>query len=36
MRHVKLRPGSDFDAAALTKLIRTAYADMKKRAAATP
>jgi hypothetical protein len=31
MRHVKLRPGGAFDAAALTKLIDTAYIDMKKR-----
>ena len=31
MRHVKLRPGTDVDPAALTRLIRTAYADMKKR-----
>lgn len=31
MRHVKLRPGADFDAAALAKLIEIAYADMKKR-----
>lgn len=31
MRHVKLRPGGCFDAAALKKLIDTAYADMKKR-----
>jgi hypothetical protein len=31
MRHVKLRPGGDFDAPALTKLIDTAYADMKAR-----
>ncbi len=31
MRHVKLKPGGDFDATALTKLIDTAYIDMKKR-----
>jgi len=31
MRHVKLRPGSEVDAAALTKLIKTAYNDMRKR-----
>ena len=31
MRHVKLRPDRDFNASALTKLIDTAYADMKKR-----
>jgi Asp-tRNA(Asn)/Glu-tRNA(Gln) amidotransferase A subunit family amidase len=31
MRHVKLRPGSDVDATALTKLIETAYGDMKHR-----
>ena len=31
MRHVKLRPGSDFDATALSRLIGTAYTDMKKR-----
>jgi hypothetical protein len=31
MRHVKLRPDCDVDAAALTKLIETAYADMKRR-----
>jgi hypothetical protein len=31
MRHVKLTPGRDFDAAALTNLINTAYADMKER-----
>jgi len=31
MRHVKLRPGSYVDAAALTKLIETAYTDMKRR-----
>jgi hypothetical protein len=31
MRHVKLRPGRDVDAAALTTLIRAAYADMQRR-----
>ena len=31
MRHVKLSPERDVDAAALTKLIQTAYFDMKKR-----
>lgn len=31
MRHVKLRPESDVDAAALLRLIETAYADMKGR-----
>ena len=31
MRHVKLSPRRDFDATALSKLIRTAYADMKDR-----
>lgn len=31
MRHVKLRPESDVDATALSKLIDTAYADMKER-----
>lgn len=31
MRHVKLRPGRDFNAAALMKLIETAYSDMKER-----
>ena len=34
MRHVKLAPGRDVDANALRKLIRTAYADMKRRVAA--
>ena len=33
MRHVKLRPGGDVDATALTELIDTAYADMKGRLA---
>jgi hypothetical protein len=31
MRHVKLRPGSDIDAVALTELIAAAYTDMKRR-----
>jgi hypothetical protein len=31
MRHVKLRPEGGVDAMALTKLIDTAYADMKRR-----
>lgn len=31
MRHVKLRQERDVDAAALTKLIETAYTDMKRR-----
>jgi hypothetical protein len=31
MRHVKLRPDGDVDPAALERLIRTAYADMKNR-----
>ena len=31
MRHVKLAPGSDVDAGALTNLVKTAYADMKRR-----
>jgi len=31
MRHVKLRPGQEVDAAALTALIGTAYKDMKRR-----
>jgi len=33
MRHVKLRPGSDVDSAALKKLIRDAYVDIKARIA---
>ena len=33
MRHVKLSPELDIDTAALTKLIETAYADMKGRVA---
>jgi hypothetical protein len=31
MRHVKLRPDHDMDAAALMRLIETAYTDMKAR-----
>lgn len=31
MRHVKLGPGREVDALALTQLIETAYADMKRR-----
>ena len=31
MRHVKLGPGREVDAAALTELIETAYTDMKRR-----
>ena len=31
MRHVKLRPDGDVDATALTKLIESAYTDMKRR-----
>lgn len=31
MRHVKLRPGRETDGAALTRLIRFAYRDMKGR-----
>lgn len=31
MRHVKLNPSEDVDASALTGLIRTAYADIKRR-----
>lgn len=31
MRHVKLGPGRDVDAAALSKLIEIAYADMRER-----
>jgi hypothetical protein len=33
MRHVKLGPGHEVDAAALERLIRRAYADMKRRLA---
>jgi hypothetical protein len=31
MRHVKLGPGREVDAAALQRLIRTAYVDMRRR-----
>jgi hypothetical protein len=31
MRHVKLRPGMDLDAASLRRLIETAYSDIKAR-----
>jgi hypothetical protein len=31
MRHVKLRPGTDTDAASLSRLIETAYSDIKGR-----
>jgi hypothetical protein len=31
MRHVKLKPGQAVDEAALKKLVRAAYADMKRR-----
>jgi hypothetical protein len=31
MRHVKLEPGTATDAAALVRLIETAYADIKAR-----
>ena len=31
MRHVKLRPGVDADARELTRLIQSAYSDMKQR-----
>ena len=31
MRHVKLRPGTPADAAALSRLIETAYSDIKAR-----
>jgi hypothetical protein len=31
MRHVKLRPDREVDATALSKLIKTAYTDMKRR-----
>ena len=31
MRHVKLLPDRDIDAAAMTDLIESAYADMKQR-----
>ena len=35
MRHVKLRPEQSVDAAALGKLIETAYTDMKRRVKAS-
>jgi hypothetical protein len=35
MRHVKLRPGVDIDAAALVGLIESAYKDMTRRLAAS-
>jgi len=31
MRHVKLRPGTDTNAAALQAMIETAYSDIKAR-----
>ena len=31
MRHVKLRPGRDFNATALMELVEVAYTDMKER-----
>jgi len=31
MRHVKLRPGTPINSAALSKLIETAYSDIKVR-----
>jgi hypothetical protein len=31
MRHVKLRPGEEIDGAALHKLVKAAYADIKRR-----
>ncbi len=34
MRHVKLRPDGDVDAAALVELIESAYSDLKRRLAA--
>jgi len=34
MRHVKLRPGGAVDAAALTRLVESAYADIKRCLAA--
>jgi len=33
MRHVKLRPGEEFNAGALVELIETAYLDIKERLA---
>lgn len=35
MRHVKLKPGQAVDAAALTQLIHSAYADLKQRLPST-
>ena len=35
MRHVKLRPDRDINATALMKLIKSAYADMKRRVKAS-
>jgi hypothetical protein len=36
MRHVKLTPAEDIDERALRRLIRTAYADIRTRLAASP
>ena len=36
MRHVKLHPGNDVDAAALCQLIAAAYADMRLRLGSLP
>jgi hypothetical protein len=36
MRHVKLRPDRDLDAAALTNLIESAYKDMHRRLCSSP
>lgn len=36
MRHVKLQSGREIEAAALTKLIKAAYADMKTRLSRRP
>ena len=36
MRHVKLSPEREVDSAALTKLIQSAYDDMKRRVKAEP
>lgn len=36
MRHVKLRPGTPMDATALSKLIETAYVDMRSRVGIDP
>lgn len=33
MRHVKLRPGAEPDAAAISRLVEVAYADVKRRMA---